>query len=125
MAEADAIRAVIDLWLAASRDGDLDVLLGLMTEDVVFLTRNGMMRRDDFVAAFRAMAGKVDIDGRPDIQEISIEGDVAICWNKLEVRIKPSGDNEMVHAGDVLTVFRRGEDGRWRLWRDANLLTKV
>jgi uncharacterized protein (TIGR02246 family) len=125
MPETDAIREVIDCWLAASKAGDLDTLLGLMTDDVVFLTRNGVMRRDDFVESFRAMAGKVEIAGRPDIQEIVVEGNIATCWNKLEVKIKPSGGNEMVHAGDVLTVFRRGEDGRWRLWRDANLLAPV
>lgn len=116
------IRAVVDAWLDASRAGDLDTLLTLMTEDVVFLTRNGVMRREDFVASFRSMAGKVAIDGTPDIQEITVKGDIAVCWNKLEIKIKPGNGDQMTHAGDVLTVFRRGSDGKWKLWRDANLL---
>lgn len=119
------IRNAVDTWLAASKAGDLETILTLMTEDVVFLTRNGVMRREDFIASFRSMAGKVKIDGRPDIQEITVMGDVAVCWNKLEVRIKPLDGNEMKHAGDILSVFRRGLDGRWRLWRDANLLAPV
>jgi len=125
MSEVDAVRSVIEEWLAASKAGDLNMLLTLMTDDVLFLTRNGVMRRDDFIAAFSAMAGNVLIEGRPDVQEITVEGNLAVCWNKLEVRIKPSADKEIVHAGDVLTVFQRGGDGRWRLWRDANLLAAV
>ena len=121
----DEIRNVIGAWLAASASGDLNTLLSLMTEDVLFLTRNGVMRRDDFAKAFGAMVGKVAIEGRPDIQEITVEGDLAVCWNKLEVTIKPQSSDPMKQAGDVLTVFRRGGDGRWRLWRDANLLAPV
>ncbi|MDE1175439.1 MAG: SgcJ/EcaC family oxidoreductase [Edaphobacter sp.] len=117
-----AVRDVIDAWLIASKAGDLDSILSLMTDDALFFTRNGLMTRQDFAASFRGMAGKVEIDGTPDVQEVTVEGDLAVCWNKLEIRIKPPGASEMLHAGNVLTVFRRGEDGRWRLWRDANLL---
>lgn len=124
-AEQQKVRSVIDKWLAASKAGDLETILTLMTEDAVFLTRNGVMRREDFIASFQAMAGNVEIDGRPDIQEITIQGDLAVCWNKLEVRIKPSGGNELTRAGDVLTVFHCSPDGQWRLWRDANLLAPV
>jgi len=28
-------------------------------------------------------------------------------------------------AGWVLSIMRKGDDGRWRIARDANLLTKV
>ena len=125
LSEEGKIRELIDTWLEASKAGDLETVRALMTDDVVFLTRDGVMERDDFVASFQAMAGNVDLNGLPDIREISVMGDVAVCWNKLRVEIKPHRGTPKVHAGDVLTVFRRGEDGRWRLWRDANLLTAV
>ena len=32
-----AIRELVATWMAASRAGDLDTVLGLMTEDVVFM----------------------------------------------------------------------------------------
>jgi ketosteroid isomerase-like protein len=85
--EADSIREVIDAWLVSSKAGDLDTLKTLMTEDVLFLTRNGLMRRDDFVSSFQTMSGKVDIDGISDIQEITVAGDLAVCWNKLQICI--------------------------------------
>lgn len=125
LSEEGKIRELIDTWLEASKAGDLETVRSLMTEDVVFLTRDGVMKRDDFVASFQSMAGNVEINGLPDIQEITVVGDVAVCWNKLRVEIRPRGGTPKVHAGDVLTVFRRGADGRWRLWRDANLLAAV
>jgi len=30
---------------------------------------------------------------------------------------------DLVGSGYTLSIFRKGEDGRWRLARDANLLT--
>ena len=121
------IRGVIDRWLEATREGDLVAILNLMTEDVVFLTPGNMpMRREDFIRSFGAMAGAVDVEGRADVQEITVTGDTAICWNLLEVKVTPSeGGSTVRRAGHTLTVFRRGEDGAWRVWRDANMLAPV
>jgi uncharacterized protein (TIGR02246 family) len=118
------IRAVIDDWSTASRKGDLAAILHLMTEDVVFLTPGNVpMRREDFITAFKSMTGAVDIDGRSNVQEITINGDIAICWNLLDVKVTPQEGGETVRrAGNTLTVFRRGIDGQWRIWRDANML---
>jgi uncharacterized protein (TIGR02246 family) len=122
--EEQKIRALIDTWSAARRNGDLTAILNLMTEDVVFLTAgNAPMRREDFVSAFNSMVGAVDIDARSDVQEITVCGDIAICWNLLEVRVTPAAGGATVkRAGNTLTVFRRGNDRQWRIWRDANML---
>jgi uncharacterized protein (TIGR02246 family) len=106
------IRALIDAWCEASAAGDLTAQFNLMTHDVVFLTPGrAPMRRDEFAANFRAAI------------EIIINGDLAICWNLLEVSFTPvEGGETRKHAGNVLTIFRRGTDGQWRIWRDANLL---
>ena len=118
------IRGVIETWLAATRAGDLTAILNLMTEDVVFLTAESVpMRREDFVEQFKSMAGSVEVEGRANVQEITITGDLAVCWNLIEVKVTPLGGGATVkRAGNTLTVFRRGDDGRWRIWRDANML---
>lgn len=118
------IRAVIETWIEASRRGDIATVMNLMAEDVVFLTPgNPPMRREDFEAGSRALTGKVRIDGYPEIQEITVQGDLAICWNRLEIVATPlEGGAPMKRAGNTLSVFRRGSDGQWRIWRDANLL---
>ena len=124
ISDEQQIRGVIDSWLAASRRSDLTAILHLMTEDVIFLTPGNVpMRREDFIAGFKSMAGAVEIDGRSDVQEITINGDIAVCWNLLNVRVTPlAGGDTVKRAGNTLTVFRRGTDGRWRIWRDANML---
>jgi uncharacterized protein (TIGR02246 family) len=121
------IRDLISTWLRASAEDDLDTVLSLMAEDVVFL-RPGqppMRGRDSYAAASKAMAGKIKIEGHPDIQEIQIAGDFACCWNHLSITITPAnGGAPMQHAGPVLSVFRKQPDGRWLLSRDANMLTE-
>ena len=123
--DAQKIRAVIDAWGEASSAGDLTAQLHLMTHDVIFLTPGRVpMRRDEFVAGFRAMIEIATIECRSNVQEITVSGDLAVCWNLLEVSFTPiEGGETHKHAGNVLTAFRRGTDGQWRIWRDANLLT--
>jgi uncharacterized protein (TIGR02246 family) len=121
------IRDLIDAWGEASEAGDLTAQMQLMTEDVVFLTSGSApMRRKQFAEAFSAMVAIMHLTCRSNVQEITISGDLALCWNLLEVSFTPvEGGETRKHAGNVLTALRRGPDGQWRIWRDANLLTLV
>jgi uncharacterized protein (TIGR02246 family) len=121
------IRALIDTWCAASTDGDLVALMNLMTEDVLFFTSGEVpMRRNDFAAAFKSMMDVVRLECRSRIQEITITDDLAVCWNLVEVGITPIGGGTTIkRAGNTLTIFRRGTDNQWRIWRDANLMAPV
>lgn len=118
------IRELVAKWMAATRAGDVDTVLDLMTDDVVFLVPGRPpMRKDEFAAAARAQAepGAPAIDGESDIQEIQVSGDWAFLWSRLEVRVTPPGGQEMKRAGHTLTVLRKVQ-GRWLLARDANLV---
>lgn len=120
-----AIREIIATWMRATADGDLDRVLSLMAEDVVFLVHGQppMRGRAAFAKASRSMAGRVRFEGQSDIQEIHIAGDYAFCWSQLAVTATPVGEGDVMRrAGPVLSVFRREPDGRWMLFRDANLL---
>src|SRR5258708_2976029 len=112
-------------WCSASPAGALTAQPHPMTPDVVFLPPGrAPMRRDEFATAFRAMTEIATIKCRSRPQEITVSGDLAVCWNLLEVSITPiEGGQVRKHAGNVLTALRRGTDGQWRIWRDANLLT--
>ncbi len=118
------IRALIDAWGEASAAGDLGAQFNLMTEDVAFFTPGRPpMRRDEFARQFRAAMETVTIECRSNVQEITVSGDLAVCWNLLEVFFTPiEGGETRKHAGNVLTSLRRGSDGQWRIWRDANFL---
>ncbi len=122
------IRHLIDTWLKATAHGDLEKILDLMDEEVVFLTpgRPPMLGREEFATSFRALPANSRIVGTSDIREIRVCGNHAFVWTQLAVEVTPDGSGEaMKKAGSTLSVFRQGGDGRWRLFRDANLLTQV
>lgn len=127
--EADEleIRALVAHWLRAVHEGKLAEVLALMAEDVVFLApgQPPMHGRDAFAAGFEAMSAAYRIESSSDIQEIVIVGDLASCWSYLEVLVRPKGGDvpAVTRKGHVLSLLKRGEDGRWRVWRDANMLT--
>ena len=123
------IRALVAEWMDATRAGDVDAVLRLMSDDVAFL-RAGRppMGKEEFAASARALAaGAVAprIEGRGEILELQVAGDWAYAWSRLSVVVAPAdGSAPIERAGDTLTVFRR-QGGRWLLARDANLLAPV
>ena len=123
------IRDLVATWMSATREGDIDTVLSLMSEDVVFLVAGQPpFGKEQFAAALRAPPGapKPRIDGRSEIQEIRVFGDWAFMWTRLSVEVTPpAGSGSPVkRAGHTLTVLRK-TNGRWQLARDANLLTPV
>jgi uncharacterized protein (TIGR02246 family) len=124
-ADEEQIRQLVATWMAATRAGDTQTVLGLMTEDVVFLVPGREpMRKAEFAAAAQAQASgsAPAMDGRSDIQEIQVCGEWAFLWSRLQVTLTPPGGGErMRRSGHTLTVLRKVQ-GRWLLARDANLL---
>jgi uncharacterized protein (TIGR02246 family) len=122
------IRQLVAIWMAATKAGDVEKVLSLMTDDAVLLVPGRpVMRKADFAAAARAQAGPdaPRFDGTSEIQEIQVVGDWAFMWTRLTVVVTPPhGARPMTRAGHTLTIFRK-QDGQWRLARDANLLVPV
>ncbi len=122
-----AIREVVALWAKATSEGDIVTIMNLMTDDVVFLTPgNPPMLREAFRTGFENMIRSVTVKAKPDLKslDIIIEGDMAVIWGKLEIEIKPkAGGPTRTAKGHTLSGFRRGADGQWRIFRDANLLS--
>ena len=119
------IREVIATWMRATAAGDLDQILKLMDEDVVFLVMGQppMRGRDAFAAGFRKALERFKIESTSDIQEVQVIGDWAYCWNDLQVTMTPHSEGEPVRRrGNVLSIFCKNQQGNWVLFRDANLL---
>lgn len=119
-----AIRELIRTWLEATESGDLDRILALTTDDVVFLTPGRpAFGKEAFAAASRASAGRFAIRPTGEVEEVEVRGDSAFCRTRLEVSIRPAGGGEETRvSGHTLTVYRKQPDGRWLLARDANML---
>lgn len=122
------IRDLVATWMRATQAGDVDTVLDLMTDDVVFLVPGRPpMDKAGFAAAARAQAGAEapTFEGQSEVQEIQVAGDWAFMWTRLSVVATPPGGAPPIErAGHTLTVLRR-DGGRWRLARDANLLAPV
>jgi uncharacterized protein (TIGR02246 family) len=117
-----AIRKLVDTWLAASKAGDIATVLSLMTDDVVFMVPGREpFGKEAFAAASDAMQN-VRIEGKSDIRELRVLGDWAYIRNYIEMTITPEGGAPVKRSGWTLTILRKGE-GRWRLARDANLVS--
>lgn len=123
--DEQAIREFFPAWLQASLDSDKDTLRGMLAEDVIFLTveRPPMIGRDAFFAASGSAPKPSEMKFVQDIKEVHVNGDWAQTWAHLTVTIVPSdGAPAVRRAGNILTLFRK-ENGKWVIWRDANLLT--
>ena len=119
------IRDLVATWMSATRTGDIDTVLALMTDDVVFLVPGQPpFGKGKFAAALRRPPGSPapQIDGRSEIQEVQVFGDWAFMWSRLRVEMSPpDGGKPVKRAGHTLSVLRKS-GGKWRLARDANLL---
>jgi uncharacterized protein (TIGR02246 family) len=126
MTDEEAIRNLIATWQEASSAGHLAQVLELMTDDVVFLTSaQPPMNKEDFSKGFEAMTQTVAITSQSETREIIITGEYAYTWGHLAVTVTPKNSNESIHrSGYTLTVFRK-EQGKWKLARDANMLTRA
>jgi uncharacterized protein (TIGR02246 family) len=118
-----AIRELIDTWMEASRRGDTDAVLKLMTDDIVFMTPGPEpFGKAEFEAQSKSMAG-MRIDGRAEVREVCVLGDWAWVRNHIDLTITPPGGEAAHRSGYTLSILQKGSDGKWRLARDANLVT--
>ena len=125
--DEQAIRALVATWMEATRTDDLDRILELIDDDVVFIGagRPVMRGKAPFVELSRARQGKARVDGRVEVQEVRVFGDWAYVWNQLAVTVTPEGGGDpMRMAGPSMSILRKKPDGRWVVFRDANMVTQ-
>jgi len=123
------IRQLVATWMTATKAGDLETVLSLMAEDVVFLLpgRPPMIGKSAFAAAAGAQSSqeRPQFDGTSEIQEIKVLGEWAFMWAKLSVvATLPGGAPLMARAGHTLSILKK-QNGKWVLTRDANMLSPV
>lgn len=104
MNDREQITALMDEWRRLTAKGDLQDVLALMTDDAVF------------------PAAAAPPFGRREIRDFHACCDTACAWSYLTMTMTPKEGKPVRREGDILTVFRRGADGKWRLARDANFV---
>src|SRR5262249_39336328 len=102
-----AIRELVNVWLAASKAGDLQTILSLMTDDVIFMVPGRRpFGKEAFAAASQGMQN-VTMEGASDIQEIQVLGDWAYLRNYIEMVVTPPNGAPVRRSGYTLTILRK------------------
>jgi uncharacterized protein (TIGR02246 family) len=124
-ADEQAVRTLVADLHRATAVGDVEAVLQLMAEDVVFLVAGQppMRGRRIFENGLRGLLTSHRISSTAEVQEIEISGDLAYCWSILNVKITPtSGGSTVVRSGSAISILRKQSTGSWVVVRDANLL---
>jgi uncharacterized protein (TIGR02246 family) len=119
--DEQAIRELVNTWLSASKAGDTETVLSLMSDDVVFLGcgRPPMIGKVAFAASQAALS---DIEATSQIQEIKVLGEWAYIWTHLSIAVTPKDGAPAQRAGNTMSILQK-QNGSWKIVRDANMLT--
>jgi len=121
--DEQAIRSLVETWMVATKAGDAATVLDLMSDDVVFMVPGAEpFGKAAFATALKGFEA-MTIEGRSDIRELEVLGDVAYLRNHIDMTATAADGKTIHRSGYTLTIVRKEADGRWRLSRDANLLT--
>lgn len=123
-ADAAAIRSVGQAWANAYVAGDYSAIPDYYTEDAVILPRG--RPRIEGREALRGSLGGLAAGRRVNIdlteRELVVVGDYA--WFISDFRVSygnpESGEAIESEQGRSLIIFKRGDDGRWRVHRDID-----
>ena len=122
--DEQAIRTLIATWMETTKTGDLDRTLEMIDDEVVFLGagRPPMRGKASFAEASRAMERSGRFEGTVVVEEVRVFGEWAYCWNQIKVTITPDAGEPTCLTGPALAILRKKPDGRWVIFRDANML---
>src|SRR4051812_36399474 len=116
-----AIRDLINTWIAASRAGDLETVLGLMSDDVIFMVPGRSFGKAEFKAASEGMKGMA-FEAVSDVLDVQVMGSDAWCRTHLTVTVTPPNGKTVRRSGNTLSILRKEPAGKWMMIRDANML---
>ncbi len=110
--------------IAASIALDVDSLLAIRTDDIVYLVPGhppivGQDAVRKYMQDIRRQLANWDMVGyEENWQEVRVVGDTAIEWGTLSVRVKPPDSNrESAALRGIMQELRRQPDGSWKIAR--------
>jgi uncharacterized protein (TIGR02246 family) len=114
-----AIRDLVASWMKASEAGDVQTVLSLMADDVIFtVPGREPFGKDAFRAASETMKN-ARMTGTSDICEIKVLGDWAYIRTYIEITTTPPGGNAMratPFRSCVSNPMGNGRSGATPIW---------
>ena len=123
-ADEQALRDHIVAWDAAFNQRDIESLVGLYTEDAVYMSQNlpSAVGREEIRASFQAEWEAATAALQNQVDEIHVSGDLATVRGSGQGMITPSDGSEAFEdRWTWVTVYRRQADGSWKtVWDTWN-----
>lgn len=123
-ADLEAINALHQRDMEASKKWDVDTLASLWSDDIVTLTQGEppMIGKDANRAAIlrlREESSEVQItDYILSFNEVKITGDWAFEWGTYSGTVRPvAGGDSIRTTGKVIRVLKKDSDGSWKIAR--------
>jgi uncharacterized protein (TIGR02246 family) len=121
MAElVEGVYALLDAWRDALREGDIDAVATLVTEDAEFWSHGTapLIGRAALGDAFRPFFTNYQLLQEFECHELVVRGDLAFMRGLERNRLVPHAGGETMEIQQrAFSVIRRGADGRWRFSR--------
>lgn len=125
-ADAAAIARNLELYIEYVEEGDAEAWLELHEPQAYKMPQNQPMFTIESVSngaqeeRFAGMQAAYEVSGTIDPTDIRVDGDLAYAMGVYTIDMAPRGDAPPNGVdGKFLTVFRRQEDGSWKIWRDC------
>lgn len=120
--DGQAIRRVIETFVAAFGRGDVEAIRPLFTPDAIVYPSNDRDRvgwadiADYWAPPFRSL----DIALVVDLRAVAVSGDLAVAEMTTRARVRPkAGGDEVRRQYRDMVVLRRGPDG-WQIHRNLS-----
>src|SRR4029453_17009463 len=126
--DEQSIRTLVATWHRSTAAGNVDGVLPLMADDVVFLVagRPPMRGRAAFEKGLRGLLATHRIQSESVIEEIEVAGSLAYCWSSLKVTMTPfAGGAPSIRSGPALSILPRRHDPPWVVAGGAKPLTET
>lgn len=123
-ADIEAVRAIGRTWQAHYTSGNYDAIPDLYTVDTIVMPRG--RPRIEGRERLRESIGGLAAGRRVDIEvterEIVVAGDIAWFIGDFKVTYRPKDGAAVpeTEMGRSMILFKRGDDGRWRVHRDID-----
>lgn len=102
-----AIRDLVETWMHATKAGDAATVLDLMNDDVVFMVPGAEpFGKEAFAAALKGL-GTMTIEGRSDIRELAVLGDIAYLRSHIDMTATAADGKAIRRSGYTLTILRK------------------
>ncbi|MEP3226195.1 MAG: DUF4440 domain-containing protein [Parasphingorhabdus sp.] len=121
--DAKAIVAHGALWKKLFEAGDIAAMRDLYEEDAWLMTHGAPAAKGvnailTYLQRNKDRGNRVSFSFTPE--DITINGNTGYLISKYWMNVVTPGNEKFTAAGRSFLVFKKGTDGKWRLWRDMD-----